>query len=80
MAQGGQVLYRLTNSIEIIDSNVADARARRTNVYENQGHVAKPKVVEERLFHAEGHYRYSFDPVLQHTPHGGLHALGFVNR
>src|SRR5260370_16339461 len=65
MAQGGQVLYRLTNSIEIIDSNVADARARRTNVYENQGHVPKLQVVEARLFHAERHYPSSFNPALQ---------------
>src|SRR5260370_39010036 len=60
MPQGGQVLYRLTNSIEIIDSNVPDARARRTNAYENQWHVPKLKGVEERLFDAAVHYRYSF--------------------
>src|SRR5713226_8087537 len=80
MAQGGKVLYRLTNSVQVIDSNIADARARRANVYEYQRHVAKSKVVEERFLHAERHNRYAFDPVLEHAPYRGLHALGIVNR
>src|SRR5229473_4384550 len=80
MTQGGQVLYRLTNTMQIIDTNIADARARRANVYEYQRHVAKSKVVEERFLHAERHNRYAFDPVLEHAPYRGLHALGIVNR
>src|SRR5260370_34593681 len=80
MTQGGQVLYRLTNSMEIIDSNIADTRARRTNVYEYQRNVAKFKVVEERFLHAERHNRYAFDPVLEHAPYRGLHALRIADR
>src|SRR6266478_2241589 len=80
MTQGGQVLYRLTNTMQIIDSNIADARARRPDVYENQRHITKFKVVEERFFHAKGHYRYAFDPVFEHAPYRRLHALRIVNR
>ena len=69
MAHGREVLYRLTNAMEIIDSNIADARARRPDVHENQGNVAKFEIVEERFFHAKRHDCHAFDPVLQHAPY-----------
>src|SRR5882762_11273316 len=74
------MLHRLPDTMDIIDPDVTDAGTRRPHIYKHQRHVPQLEIVEERFFHAEGHYRNAFDAVLEHAPHGRFHSLRIVNR
>jgi hypothetical protein len=54
VAQGRQMLHRLADSVEIIDSDVADPGTRWPNIDKDQGHFSQLQVFKQHLFHTEG--------------------------
>ena len=79
VTQRGQMLDRLTNSMEVIDANIADSGTSRSDVDKYQRHPAQFQVLKQHFFHAERHDSNAFDPAFDHPPDDGLHAGGVIS-
>ena len=75
MSKRGQMLNCLSNSVEVVDSDIAHSRPSRPHVNEYQRHLSQFQVLEQDLFHTEGHNGDPFDAAFDHPPHRGLHIL-----
>src|SRR3954470_7234889 len=80
VTKSSQVLNRLTNPVLIIDSDIADPRARWAYVYIYNWHLADAQVLDEMLLHSERQDSDAFNAAFQHASNGNLHSLGIVIR
>ena len=51
MMELGQMLYRLCDSVLIVDLDIADAWERGTNVHKDERYLAETQTVEKRFLH-----------------------------
>src|SRR5579863_2873105 len=73
------MLNRLTDAVQVVDTNVADPGTRRTNIDKYQGHLAKFEVLQQHLFHAERHDGNAFDSAFDHPPDRCLHMCRIIS-
>src|SRR5690348_12197202 len=73
------MLDSLTNAVQIIDANIADARQRGADVDKDERDIARFQVVEKGLFHAERDDGDAVDATLNHATDGMGKTPGVVN-
>ena len=74
------MLHRLADSVQIVDPDIADPRARRPDINEDQRHLPEFEVLKQHFFHTEGQDRNAFHPALDHSAYGALHPFRVVPR
>src|SRR5579862_6766553 len=79
MPKRGQMLNRLTDTVQVVDTNVADAGTRRTNVDKYQWHLAQFEILEQHLLHAERHNGNTFDTAFDHPPDCCFHMCRIIS-
>jgi hypothetical protein len=79
MPERGQMLYRLPDSILIVNADVSYSRHVGSDVNEYQRNLTETKVFDQRVFHAEGQDRHPIHPALDHASHRRFHAFRVVH-
>ena len=77
--QGGEVLYRLTNSVLIVDPDIGDSRDIGSHVDEDQRNLTETKVLQQGFFHAEGEDRHPIHPAFDHAAHRRFHPFWIMH-
>src|SRR3984957_3661498 len=72
------MLHGLTDAVMVVDFEEAYAWALWSHVDEDERDFALGKLIEERLFDAEGHDGYAVYLALQHAANAVRHAFGVV--
>jgi len=78
VAQSGQMLHALADSVMIVHAEQADARPLGPHIHKHQGNVAFSELVQQRLLDAEGHHGHAFGLAFDHAANAALHPLGIV--
>ena len=78
MAERGQVLHCLANSLSIIHLEHPDIGQVRSGIYKHQRKLALHQLPHQFLFDAEGHYGHAVHVTLQHAANQRLGAGRFV--
>ena len=75
----GQMLYRLTNSVLIVDPDIGDPLDIGSYVDEYQRNTSETKVFEQGFFHAEGEDCHPVHAAFDHAPYGQFHPFGIIH-
>src|SRR6476646_1211025 len=78
VAQSRQVLYSLTDSAQVVDSDVCYSGNIRSNVNKNEWNFPIAKVLDERILHTERQNRDAIDASLDHPPDRRFHPFRVV--
>src|ERR1051326_5010820 len=79
VAQSGQMLYSLTNSVLIVNADIGDTLNIGPNVDEYERNTAKTQMLEQRLFHTKRKDGDTVDAALNHAPNRQFHALRVIH-
>src|ERR1039458_8694202 len=78
MAEGGQMLYGLTDSFGIVDLEDANVWQAGAGVDKNEGKLALNQLLDQILFNAEGHDGDAVDVALEHAADERLGAFRLI--
>src|SRR5579862_1465765 len=80
MSQLGEMTYRRTNPGFVIEKDGAGFGIAQVKLCEDNGDIVECKLVENRLFLAEGEHGHAFDLALNHAAHAGGQHRGIAVR
>src|ERR1700691_1668967 len=69
------MLYRLTDSMLIVDPYVGDSRDIGPDINEDQWNLTEPKVLDQRFFHTKRQDRHTIHPAFDHAPDRRFHPF-----
>src|SRR6266496_1045105 len=69
------MLYRLPDSVLVVNFDIADPGHVRAYIYKHKRHLAEPQIIKKRIFHSESKDGNPVDSPFNHAPDRSLHAF-----